>query len=68
MTKYEDVINLAVRRSIFYPASEIYANAPAGMFDYGPYGTSIKRKVVELWRKELVQKEDFMEIDVPYAD
>ncbi len=63
MTKYEDVVNLAVRRSIFYPASEIYANAPAGMFDYGPYGASIKRKVVELWRKELVQKEDFMEID-----
>ncbi len=63
MSKYDDVVNLAVRRSIFFPASEIYANAPAGMFDYGPYGASIKRKIVDLWRKELVQKEGFLEID-----
>lgn len=63
MSKYEDVVNLALRRSIFFPASEIYTSAPAGMFDYGPYGASIKRKVVDLWRKELVQKENFLEID-----
>ncbi|MBD3361509.1 glycine--tRNA ligase [Candidatus Woesearchaeota archaeon] len=63
MSKYEDVVNLALRRSLFFPASEIYQNAPKGMFDYGPYGASIKRKVVDLWRKELVQKENFLEID-----
>ncbi|MEM4264075.1 MAG: aminoacyl--tRNA ligase-related protein [Candidatus Woesearchaeota archaeon] len=63
MAKYDDIVNLALRRSIFYPASEIYANSPAGMFDYGPYGAAVKRKIVELWRKELVQKEDFIEID-----
>jgi glycyl-tRNA synthetase len=63
MSKYEDVTNLALRRSIFFPASEIYPSAPKGMFDYGPYGASIKRKVIALWRKELVQKENFLEID-----
>ena len=63
MATYEEVVNLAVRRSLFYPASEIYANAPAGMYDYGPYGSAIRRKIVETWRKHLVQKEDFLEID-----
>jgi len=63
MSKYDDVINLALRRSLFYPASEIYSSAPAGFFDYGPFGASVKRKIIDLWRKELVQKEDFLEID-----
>ncbi len=63
MATYEDIVNLALRRSLFYPASEIYANAPAGFYDFGPFGATIKRKIVELWRKELVQKEDMLEID-----
>jgi len=63
MSKYDDIVNLALRRSIFFPASEIYSNSPKGMFDYGPYGASIKRKIIDLWRKELVQKENFLEID-----
>ncbi|MEM4336775.1 MAG: glycine--tRNA ligase, partial [Candidatus Woesearchaeota archaeon] len=60
---YEDIINLALRRSFFFPASEIYDNYPAGFFDFGPYGASLKRKIVEVWRKELVKKEEFFEID-----
>ena len=60
---YDDIINLATRRSFFFPAAEIYDNYPGGFFDFGPYGTALKRKIVDLWRKELVKKEDFMEID-----
>lgn len=63
MANYEDIVNLALRRSLFYPASEIYSSAPAGMYDYGPYGTAIKRKIVDLWRKHLVQGEGMLEID-----
>jgi glycyl-tRNA synthetase len=63
MGTYEDVTNLALRRSLFFPASEIYANAPAGFYDFGPYGATIRRKIVETWRKQLVQKEDFFELD-----
>ena len=63
MSKYEDVVNLALRRSLFYPSSEIYADHPAGFYDFGPYGAAIKRKVIDLWRRELVQKEDFLEIE-----
>lgn len=62
MTLYEDVVNLALRRGLFFPASEIYPSSPAGFYDFGPYGAAIKRKIVELWRKHLVQKEDFLEI------
>ncbi len=63
MTKYDNVVNLALRRSLFYPSSEIYPDHPAGFFDFGPFGASIKRKIIDLWRKQLVQKEDFLEID-----
>ncbi len=63
MASYEDVVNLALRRSLFFPANEIYANAPAGFYDFGPYGATIRRKIIELWRKELVQMEDFLELD-----
>ena len=63
MVSYEDIVNLCVRRSLFYPASEIYADAPAGFYDFGPYGATIRRKIAELWRKEMVQKEDMLEID-----
>ncbi|GAG16071.1 unnamed protein product, partial [marine sediment metagenome] len=63
MTKYEEIVNLALRRGLFYPASEIYASAPAGFYDYGPYGAAIKRKIVDVWRQELVQKEEMLEID-----
>lgn len=59
---YQKVMNLASRRSLFYPSSEIY-NPPAGLWDYGPFGLSIKRKVVDLWRQHLVQKENMLEID-----
>jgi glycyl-tRNA synthetase len=59
---YTDIVNLALRRGLFFPAGEVYG-APAGFYDYGPFGAAIKRKVIELWRRELVQKEEFLEID-----
>ena len=58
----EEIVNLALRRSLFYPAAEIYANSPGGFWDFGPDGHTIRRKVVELWRKEFVEKEGFFEI------
>ncbi|MEW6063368.1 MAG: glycine--tRNA ligase [Nanoarchaeota archaeon] len=61
MTKYDELAEWASRRSIFYPASEIY-NRPAGLWDFGPYGEAIRRKIINFWRKEFVQKEDMLEI------
>ncbi|MEM4239640.1 MAG: glycine--tRNA ligase [Candidatus Woesearchaeota archaeon] len=62
MSKYDDVVNWALRRGIFFPASEIYANAPAGFYDFGPYGAAIRRRIIDVWRKELVQKTGMLEI------
>lgn len=50
------LMNLALRRNIFYPSAEIYSNIPGGFFDYGPIGTKIKNNLINYWRKELVEK------------
>ncbi|MBI4147692.1 glycine--tRNA ligase [Candidatus Woesearchaeota archaeon] len=63
MNSYEKLVNLAARRSIFYPASEIYTTTPAGLYSYGPYGVSIRHKLLDLWRKHFVREDDMIEID-----
>lgn len=60
--KSEKLIELASKRSIFYPSAEIYPNSPAGFWDYGPIGQAIRRKIIDVWRHELVQKENMLEI------
>lgn len=59
---YEEISNLALRRGIYFPTAEIYAGAPSGFWEYGPVGERLRQKIVELWRKELVLKEGFVEI------
>ncbi|MDO8537484.1 MAG: glycine--tRNA ligase [archaeon] len=54
---------LILRKSFFFPAGEIYSSALSGFFDFGPVGVNIRKNLVDFWRKELVQKEDFVEID-----
>lgn len=60
---YEEIVNLALRRGLFFPASEIYQTGPAGFYDFGPHGASIRRKIIELWRNTFVKAEGFLEID-----
>ncbi len=60
---FETMMNLFSRRGILFPSSEIYDNHPSGFWDYGPYGATIKRKLVELWRSEVVKKTNMIEID-----
>src|SRR3989344_2264965 len=61
-SKYDSLMELASRKSLFYPAAEIYANSPAGFWDFGPIGKSIRNNIIEFWRHELVQKENMLEI------
>lgn len=58
-----DLINLALRRNIFFPTAEIYSNSPAGFYDYGPIGVKIKNNIINFWRKELVDANNALEID-----
>ncbi|PIW35214.1 MAG: glycine--tRNA ligase, partial [Nitrosopumilales archaeon CG15_BIG_FIL_POST_REV_8_21_14_020_33_23] len=60
---YEDVMKLALERGFYFPSCEIYADAQAGFWEYGPSGVSLKNKFLELWRRELIRRDGMMEID-----
>ena len=63
MASYEEVMKLALERGFYFPSCEIYADAPAGFWEYGPTGVGMKNKFIELWRRELVRRDGMMEID-----
>jgi len=63
--KAERLIDVAIRRSFVMPSAEIYGS-PAGFYDYGPVGCAIKRRLENLWRSEMLQKEGFHEIETSH--
>jgi glycyl-tRNA synthetase len=63
MANYEEVMKLALERGFYFPSCEIYSDALAGFWEYGPTGVNMKNKFVELWRRELVRRDGMMEID-----
>ncbi|MDV3243890.1 MAG: glycine--tRNA ligase [Nitrososphaerales archaeon] len=60
---FEDVSRLAQQKGFFFKAADSYPNSPAGFWDYGPLGVSLRNKFVELWRRMLVKKDGMVEID-----
>jgi len=60
---YEEVMKLALERGFYFPSCEIYADAQAGFWEYGPSGVNLKNKFLELWRRELVRRDRMLEID-----
>jgi glycyl-tRNA synthetase len=56
-------MQLALERGFYFPSCEIYADAQAGFWEYGPSGVSLKNKFIELWRREFVRRDRMMEID-----
>ena len=60
---YDDIMKLALERGFYFPSCEIYSDAQAGFWEYGPNGVSMKNKFVELWRRELVRRDRMLEID-----
>ncbi len=63
VANYDEVMKLALERGFYFPSCEIYADAPAGFWEYGPTGVNMKNKFVELWRRELVRRDSMLEID-----
>jgi len=63
MKTYETVMKLALERGFYFPSCEIYSDALAGFWEYGPTGTKIKNNFIELWRRELLRRDDMIEID-----
>ncbi len=63
---FEKVTSLAERRGFFWQSARtLYSDAPAGYWVYGPLGTLLKRKITDIWRKEIVFKEGALEIETP---
>ncbi len=60
----EKVMELAKRRGFLWPSYEIYGGV-AGMWDYGPLGGALKRRVEDIWREIFVIGEGFHEIETP---
>src|ERR671922_21716 len=63
VANYDEVMKLALERGFYFPSCEIYSDAPAGFWEYGPTGVNMKNKFIELWRRELVRRDGMLEID-----
>jgi len=60
---YDNVMKLALERGFYFPSCEVYGDAHAGFWEYGPNGVGLKNKFLELWRRELVRRDNMLEID-----
>ena len=60
---YDEVMKLALERGFYFPSCEVYGDAHAGFWEYGPSGVSLKNKFWELWRRELIRRDQMLEID-----
>ncbi|RLG53084.1 MAG: glycine--tRNA ligase [Thermoproteota archaeon] len=60
----DEVMEMAARRGFFWQGfRDVYSDAPAGLWVYGPLGVKMKNKVIELWREKIVRREEGVELD-----
>ncbi|HIA24253.1 MAG TPA: glycine--tRNA ligase [Candidatus Poseidoniales archaeon] len=68
MTSDSDRVNslmsMLKRRGIIFPAFSIHGGI-AGLYDYGPVGGRLLRKVQQQWREHWLSKGNIVEIDSP---
>ena len=62
-SRFDRIGELAVRRGFYFPAAEIYPDASAGFWDYGPLGSALKRRIIDVWRQMIVKRDGMLEID-----
>ena len=62
MKKYEEIMEIALSRLIFYPSHEIYGGK-SGFYDFGNVGARIKRKIESYWREFFVRSSNFYELE-----
>lgn len=59
----DDIIALCKRRGFIYPGSDIYGGL-ANTWDYGPYGSQLKKNILDSWWKTFVEdRDDMMGLD-----
>jgi len=61
--KLEKIVSWAKRRGFVFNSSEIYGGL-GGVYDFGPYGVTLKNNIKKLWWKTFVEnREDVVGID-----
>lgn len=55
--RIDAIVNLAKRRGLVYPSSEIYGGSRSA-WDYGPIGVELKDNVRRQWWRSMVQERD----------
>src|SRR3989338_3656694 len=59
----DKIVSLCKRRGFIFQSSEIYGGL-GGIWDYGPLGVELKRRIKDLWWKRVVQeREDIVGVD-----
>jgi glycyl-tRNA synthetase len=59
----DDIVSLCKRRGFIYPGSDVYGGL-SGTWDYGPLGVTLKRNIMNLWWKMVVEdKEEMFGVD-----
>lgn len=63
---YDKIGDIAKRRGFFWPSYEIYGGV-SGLYELGPYGTLLKRKIEQRWREIFVMRhqDHVVEIESP---
>lgn len=63
MIKMDDIVSLCKRRGFIWQGSDVYGGM-AGTWDFGPLGTTLKKKVTDAWWKYWVEnREDMYGVD-----
>jgi len=62
ISKAEKIEDLAKRRGIFWPGSELYGGL-SGVYDYGHIGAALKRRWEAQWRNWFLSEDNFYEMD-----
>ena len=60
---YNEVMNFALKKGFYFPSCDIYPDKSAGFWEYGPLGVNFKNNFIELWRRELIRRDEILEID-----
>jgi glycyl-tRNA synthetase len=62
-SKMEKITSLCKRKGFIFPGSEIYGGL-ANTWDYGPYGSQLKKNIKDHWWKYFIEdREDMLGID-----
>lgn len=62
MNQRQNLENLAKRRFIYTPSSEIYGGIK-GFYDFGPIGSMMMTNLIDTWRRLFIIEEDLLQID-----